>query len=110
MAVAVRDDLIVVGVGADFVKHVLDVKAGASLADQDRYKQAIGRVEGSNEQQVYIDVSAVRSAIESFAPSADVPPGYQTDIKPYLEPLDLVVGSTSSTDELVRAAFVLVVK
>ena len=110
VALAVRDDLVVVGIGADFVKHVLDVKAGASLADQDRYKQAISRVEGSNEQQVFIDLTAVRSTIESAAPAGTVPAEYQTEYKPYLEPLDLVVGSTSSTDELVRAAFVLVVK
>jgi hypothetical protein len=110
VALAIRDDLVVVGVGADFVKHVLDVKAGASLADQDRYKQAIGRVESSNEQQVFVDLTAVRSAIESAAPSGALPARYQTDIKPYLEPFDLVVGSTSTTDELVRAAFVLVVK
>jgi hypothetical protein len=110
VALAVRDDLVVVGIGADFVKHVLDVKAGASLADQDRYRQAIGRVEGSNEQQVFIDLTAVRSAIESAAPAPGLPPEYATVYKPYLEPLDLVVGSTSTTDELVRAAFVLVVK
>src|SRR6266540_1350989 len=110
VAVAVRDDLVVIGIGTDFVKHVLDVKAGASLADQDRYKQAIGRVETSNEQQAFIDVSAVRAAIESAAPAGTVPAQYQTDIKPYLEPLDLIVGSTSTTDDLVRAAFVLVVK
>jgi hypothetical protein len=110
VALAVRDDLVVIGIGADFVKRVLDVKAGASLADQDRYKQAIGRVEGSNEQQVFIDVSALRSAIESAAPSADLPHQYETDYKPYLEPFDLVAGSTSTTDELVRAAFVLIVK
>jgi hypothetical protein len=109
LALAVRDDLVVVGVGSAFVKHILDVKAGGSLADQDRYRQAIARVEGSNEQQVFVDLSAVRSAIESSA-SAALPSEYRKEYRPYLEPLDLVVGSTSTTDELVRAAFVVVVK
>jgi hypothetical protein len=110
VALAVRDDLVVIGIGADFVKHVLDVKAGASLADLDRYRQALGRVDGSNEQQVYVDVSAVRSAIESAAPAGSVPKDYQIEYKPYLEPLDLIVGSTATKDEMVRATFVLIVK
>jgi hypothetical protein len=110
VALAVRDDLVVIGIGADFVKHVLDVKAGASLADLDRYKQALGRVDGSNEQQVYVDVSAVRSAIESAAPTGSVPKDYQVEYKPYLEPFDLIVGSTTTKDETVRATFVLIVK
>jgi hypothetical protein len=110
VAFAVRDDLVVIGIGADFVKHVLDVRAGASLADQDRYRQAIGRVEAANEQQVYIDVSAVRSAIESAAPAGTVPKDYRTEYKPYIEPLDLVAGSTATKDDIVRGSFVLIVK
>jgi hypothetical protein len=110
VAFAVRDDLVVIGIGADFVKHVLDVKAGASLADQDRYQQAIGRVDSANEQQFYVDVNAVRSALESAAPAGSVPKDYRIEYKPYLEPFDLVAGSTATKDEVVRGSFVLVVK
>jgi hypothetical protein len=110
VALAIRDDLVVIGIGADFVKHVLDVRAGASLADQDRYRQAIGRVDSANERQFYIDVNAVRSAIESAAPTGTVPKDYRTEYKPYLEPLDLVAGSTATKEDMVRATFVLIVK
>jgi hypothetical protein len=111
LALAVRDDLVVIGIGADFVKHVLDVKAGASLADQDRYRQAIGRVDSANEQQFYVDVSAVRSAIESVAvPQGAEPKDYKTEYKPYVEPFDLVAGSTATKDGMVRATFVVIVK
>jgi hypothetical protein len=110
IAFAIRDDLVVIGVGTDFVKHVLDVKSGASLADLDRYRQALGRVEGTNEQQVFVDVSAVRAAIEAAVPARSIPAEYQTEYKPYLEPFDLLVGSTTTRDDLVRASFVLIVK
>jgi hypothetical protein len=111
VALAIRDDLVVIGIGADFVKHVLDVKAGASLADQDRYRQAIGRVDSANEQQFYVDVNAVRSAIESVAvPQGAEPKDYKTEYKPYVEPFDLIAGSTATKDGMVRATFVVIVK
>jgi hypothetical protein len=52
----------------------------------------------------------VRSALESAAPAGTVPKDYRIEYKPYLEPFDLVAGSTATKDEVVRGSFVLVVK
>jgi hypothetical protein len=79
--------LVVFGVGGDgFVKAVLDTKAGSSLADQARYKTAIDAVGGANVSQGYLDLRAVIDAVVSQLP-ADQKAKYDSDVRPYLDPL-----------------------
>jgi hypothetical protein len=86
LSYAVTDDLAVIGVGGDgFVKAVLDTKAGSSLADQARYKTAIGRVGASNTSQGYVDLAAIANAVEAQLPP-DALKAYVKDTKPYITP------------------------
>ena len=44
LAWAVTDDVVVLGAGPEFVKHVLDTTDGTSLASNDRYESLLARV------------------------------------------------------------------
>ena len=105
IAYAATDDVVVIGSGPDFVKHVLDAGAGASLADDDRYKALVGRVGAA--QRGSASSTSPRSAASSRARSGARrrgARGVRGDVKPFLAPFDAFVAarrhrrrSTSST-------------
>ena len=61
----VTDDLVVVGLGPDFVRHVLDTEPGASLAQSDRFESLLARTGTENAGQWFVDVAAIRLALEA---------------------------------------------
>ena len=109
---AVTDDLVVIGLGPDFVRHVLDTEPDASLAQSDRFESLLGRTGTENAGQWFMDVAAIRTALEEAAPDApEMLQKYEREIKPFLEPFDALVGSTviggSNPD---KATFLITVK
>ena len=52
----VTDDLVVIGLGPDFVRHVLDTEPGASLAQSDRFESLLARTGTENAGQWFVDV------------------------------------------------------
>jgi len=86
IAVAQKDDLVIAGIGVAFVRAVLDTTPGAALADQPGYRDAIGRVGGSNNVQLYVDVAAVMDIAGRHLP-ADATAAFNANTKPYLAPL-----------------------
>jgi Protein of unknown function (DUF3352) len=112
IAYAATDQIVVIGLGDSFVKAVLDAKPGASLADDARYKALIDRVGAQNVGSVYLDVTAVREMVESLFKTAD-PAGfasYETEIKPYLLPLDAYIQSSSIDNGLDHSVGMIVAK
>jgi uncharacterized protein DUF3352 len=112
LAYAATDEIVVIGLGDSFVKAVLDAKPGASLADDARYKSLIDRVGAQNVGSVYLDVTAVRETVESLFRTAH-PAGfanYETEIKPYLLPLDAYIQSSAIDDGLDRSIGMVVAK
>ncbi|HEX7474254.1 MAG TPA: DUF3352 domain-containing protein [Candidatus Limnocylindrales bacterium] len=108
LSYTVTDSLVVVGIGGDgFVKAVLDAKAGASLADQPRYKTALERAGASNLNQGYVDLQAISKAAEAALPP-DALAAYQRDVKPYLTPFSALV-FTSQGGDLAHGRFVVTV-
>jgi hypothetical protein len=108
----VTDDLVVIGLGPDFVRHVLDTEPGASLAQSDRFESLLGRTGTENAGQWFVDVTAIRLALEEATPDApEMLQKYEREIKPFLEPFDALVGSTviggSNPD---KATFLITVK
>jgi hypothetical protein len=93
---AVADDVVVIGSGPSFVKAVIDAGAGQSLADDGRFQSLIGRVGAENVGWSYVDLTAARTLIEplirEYAPEAAKT--YETELKPYLEPFDALVGAS----------------
>lgn len=108
LSYTVTDAFAIVGIGGDgFVKAVLDTKAGSSLADQARYKSAIGLAGASNSGQGYLDVAAIVKAVEAQLPT-DARSAYERDTKPYIAPFSALVVASQGGD-LGHSRFVVTV-
>ncbi|MGZ8502297.1 MAG: DUF3352 domain-containing protein [Candidatus Limnocylindrales bacterium] len=108
LSYTVQGGVVIVGVGPTWVKSIVDVKAGGSLADQARYKDAIGRVESKNASSLFVDLAAIRKLAEPVIaklPSSN----YATEIKPYVQPFDVFVLTGWTDGEVNRARYVLTV-
>jgi hypothetical protein len=95
IAFVATDQVVVIGSSPDFVKHVLDAGAGASLADDARYQGLLARVEANHTALNFVDVSAIRQLIEGAMTGASAADRaeYEESIKPFLVPFDAVIAS-----------------
>ncbi len=99
LAYAVTDQVVVIGVGTDFVKSVIDASAGESLADTERFSTALTQAGREHAALFWLDVAAMRGFVESMVPDSDRA-DYDANLKPYLEAFDTVIGTTIPGDEL----------
>jgi hypothetical protein len=97
LAFAATDDVVVIATSADVVKAVLDAGPGPSLADDARYQAAVGRVGAEHTGVSYVDITAVRTLIESHLDeaSAEERAEYEESIKPFLTPFDTFAAATT---------------
>ncbi len=109
IAFTVQRGLAIVGAGDAFVKSVLDVKAGSSLGDQARYKAVMDRVGTKNVSSVFVDLAAIRKLAEPLASSLPDAGTYATELKPYLEPFDVLASAGLTGDKVDTATFILTV-
>ena len=110
IAYAVTDQVVVIGSGPGFVKHVLDTTAGTSLAANDDYKKLVDRV-GPTTGTIFVDITAIREAAEKVVSASD-PAGYKTyttDIKPFVEPFDALIEAGSVSGDLTKSVVVITV-
>jgi hypothetical protein len=92
---AVTDEVVVIGIGPEFVKHVLDTDAATSLAENDRFTSLIDRTGKENTAQWFADIGAIRAVFEEKLAERDGPLAhYQGEVKPFLEPFDVMAGSS----------------
>jgi hypothetical protein len=103
---AVTADVVVLGYGTEFVKAVLDAPTGDSLAENARFKEALGRVGATNTGIVWVDVAAIRDLAEGLLP-ADAKATYEKDVKPYLDAFDYFISSTVPGTPYDSGSFVL---
>ena len=92
IAYAVTDQVVVLGYGTDFVKAVLDARTGDSLAKTDRFAAALKQADKANAALMWLDVAGVRTFAETQIPAGDKAT-YETDVKPYLDAIDSVIGT-----------------
>jgi hypothetical protein len=110
LAWAVTDQIVVVGSGPDFVKHVLDTTEATSLGANARYKALADRA-GSGSAAYFVDIAAIRAMSEGFAKGIGTDLGtYDSDIKPFIAPFDALYVSASTDGDLVHSSFYLTVK
>ncbi len=113
IAYAVTDQVVVVGSGPAFVKHVLDTTKDSSLASDSRYKSLVDRA-GNGTGSSWVDITAIRGLIEKNAVGAGADPAavakYQSDIKPFLAPFDALYASSSTSTDLSRSVIYITVK
>ncbi len=109
---AVTDDIVVIGSGPGFVKHVLDTTKETSLAGNDRYKTLAARA-GNGTGTTFVDVTAIREHLEKAAAgSAEAVEvaKYERDIKPFLIPFDALIASGSISGDLNQSTIYITVK
>jgi hypothetical protein len=99
LAYAVTNEVVVLGIGTDFVKGVLDASAGESLADTERFSTALTQAGKEHASLFWLDVAATRDFVEGMVPAADRS-DYDANLKPYLEAFDTVIGTTIPGDEI----------
>ena len=109
---AVTDDRVVLGVGDRFVERALGQDAAGSLAETAGYSDAVADLGGSSNAGVtWIDLRGLRLALETAFGEMD-PSGmemYETEIAPWLEPLDRFVSVVRIEGDLLRTDAVLLV-
>ena len=109
---AVTDDRVLLGVGDRFVKRALGQDAAGSLAETARYTAAVADLGGSSNAGVtWIDLRGLRLALEHTFTELD-PSGtemYETEILPWLEPLDRFVSVAHVDGDILRTDAVLLV-
>jgi hypothetical protein len=111
LAYAVTDDVVVLGSGPGFVRSVLDTTPDTSLARNDRYAALVSKA-GEGTGSGFADLTAIRELIEEAMADADPAERakYETDIKPFLTPIDALIGSSSITGDVSRSTVIITVK
>jgi hypothetical protein len=107
IAYAVTDDVVVIGTGPAFVKHVLDTTEATSLASDPQYKRLADRA-GPGTASAFVDIAAVRGLAEKAMAGGD--PKYETDVKPFLVPFDALYASSSTSSDLNKSTVIITVK
>lgn len=107
ISVAARGSLVMIGGGETFARHVLE--AQDRLADQAGYQRAIARAADKNLGQVYVAASALLPLAQSAVPAAEKAT-FDADVKPYLEPFEALVTTTTTDGTLSRTRIVATVK
>ena len=98
-----------IGFGDRFVEAALGMEAGASLAESERFTSAVDRFGGAdNAGAFYLDLAALRVAVEGSVPDIHATPVYETEIRPNLTPLDYLAGVTRVEGDEVVSRFGLV--
>jgi hypothetical protein len=87
---------------------VLNVKPGASLADQPRYKLALTRALASSRFTLFADIRAGLALGEAMVP-ADALAQWQSIVKPYVDPIESLLISGSTDGATGRSRFVITV-
>jgi hypothetical protein len=103
---AVTDDRVLIGIGDAFVRPMLNLSGGSTLADEARFTDAVGELGGANNAGVtWIDLAGLQAAVsEMLGPMMPAPEG--TDA--WLGPLDAFVSVTRlDGDVLVQRAALL---
>ena len=112
IAYVATDEVIAIGSSADFIKHVLDAGAGASLADDARFKGLLARVDAENTGVTFVDIAAIRGLAEGAMSSATDKQRteYEESIKPFLTPFDALISTGAVGGELVETHTLITVK
>jgi hypothetical protein len=111
IAYATTDDVVVIGSGPAFVKHVLDTTRATSLGGNDRYQSLTNRA-GKGFSSAFVDIAAIRGLVEGVMAKEDPAKfsEYQKNAQPYLAPFDAVVVANSVQGDLTHSKAVVTVK
>ncbi|MGI8929916.1 MAG: DUF3352 domain-containing protein, partial [Candidatus Limnocylindria bacterium] len=109
----ITDERVLIGIGDGFVTRALELDSADSLAETPRYTDSVAELGGANNAGVmWLDLAGTREAVETaMAPMLemmDTSGMYESDIRPWLMPLDRVVAvSRVDGDRLVQKGVLL---
>jgi hypothetical protein len=108
---ALDGETAIIGFGDRFVGRALGMADGQSLADADRYTDAIDRFGGpDNAGAFFLDLVALREVLEAELGALDTSGMYEGQIKRNVEPLDYFAGVTRVEGDAVVARYGLVLR
>ena len=107
-SIAARGRVILVTSGEAAMTAVLNVQAGASLADQAPFKKALERGLANSRTSVYLAAGASFDLAKGLLPAETVAQ-WETDIAPYLDPLEALSISVSDDAAVTRSRLVITV-
>jgi hypothetical protein len=93
-SIAARDRYIVVGVGTNAMAALLGVEPGAGLEADAAFKRALARSLANPQVFMYVAAGASIDWLDSVATQLGGP-GIPADMKPYLDPIESLVWSTT---------------
>lgn len=109
LSIAARGRAVIVGSGEGFMTSLLGVQPGSSLADQDAYKRALARALPSSRTSVYVGVPAALVLVEGMIPAEELAQ-WESDIAPYVDPLESVAISITTDASTGRSRLVITVR
>jgi hypothetical protein len=110
--VAVTEDRAIIGFGESFVGRVLELDPAASLAVEPRFADAVAELGPvANAGVAWVDLAGVVQAVESaLADELEDLGMYETEIRPWLQPLDRAVTVTTLEGELLVQRSALLIR
>lgn len=108
LSLAVHGSAVIIG-GETFAARILDNQTGGALSDQAGYRRALARAAEQNLGEVYIGGSSLLTIAENAMAETDRPK-FDTDVKPYLEPVDVILATISVENGNPRLRIVASVK
>jgi hypothetical protein len=105
IAITVQGGIFAAGT-IDFVKSVVDTETSGSLAKDPVYERAIDLAGGDGMSDVFVDIAGLRVALEAMIP-ADEKSEYETDIQPFLVPLEAFATVVEAPGETTESRAVL---
>lgn len=109
IAIASRGPAVYIGSGATFAHQVLELAAGSSLADQPAYQALVKRTSATAAGEVYVSASRLVALADGALP-ADARASFETDLKPYLDPLDSAFTTWWHEGDLIHQRLLITVK
>ena len=107
---AVADDVVVIGTGPGFVKHVLDTDSGTSLDTNQAFTDAVGRIGRDATGVTFVDIASIRTAIEGTLSRNGALTDYTTDVQPFLEPFVAMAATSTVGADLDTLTTIITVK
>lgn len=107
-SIAAKGRVLLLSVGEGFMTGVLNVQAGTSLADQAGFKHAAERGLGGSRTTAFVGVAPAVGLVEGFLPATDLAM-WQSDIRPYIEPIEAISITSLSDASTYRSRIVMTV-
>ncbi len=110
LALAAREDVLLVGIGEGVVERILDTSESTAIGTTDAYRRTSELAGSKNDFQAYLSLEAILRWAESQLISGADLESWNSDVKPYLEHLAGLGAANITTTTGGRSRLVLTVK